>query len=82
MMVKEVEGLEWALYPKTIYYTRKSDNVKLATTGVTIQVTKKQGMDPNIPSAHFLGSTSFPSDYPVTWVTRSRQRSFISKILF
>jgi hypothetical protein len=48
MMGKEVEGLEWALYPKTIYYTRKSDNVKLATTGVTIQVTKKQGMDPNL----------------------------------
>jgi hypothetical protein len=48
IMGQEVEGLEWALYPKTIYYTRKSDNVKLSTTVVTIQVTKKQGMEPNI----------------------------------
>jgi hypothetical protein len=48
MMGKEVEGLEWALYPKRIYYIRKSDNVKLATTGVAIQVTKRQGMDPNL----------------------------------
>jgi hypothetical protein len=44
MMDNEVEGIEWALYPKTIYYTRKLDNVKLTTTGVTIQVTKKQGV--------------------------------------
>jgi hypothetical protein len=42
MMGKEVEGLKLALYPKTLYYTRKSGNVKLATTGVTIQVTKKK----------------------------------------
>jgi hypothetical protein len=46
MMGKEVDGLEWAIYPKTIYYTRKPDNVKPATTRVTIQVTKKQRMDP------------------------------------
>jgi hypothetical protein len=48
MMGQEVEGLEWALYPKLIYYTHKSDNVKLSTTGVTIQVTNKQGMEPNL----------------------------------
>jgi hypothetical protein len=47
MLVQDVEGLEWPLCPKTICYTRKSDNVKLSTTGVTIQFTKKQGMDPN-----------------------------------
>jgi hypothetical protein len=48
MMGNEVPGIKWALYPKTIFYTRKSDSVKLATMGVTIQVTKKQGMDPNL----------------------------------
>jgi hypothetical protein len=48
MMGQEVKGLEWALYPKKNYYTRKSDNVKLSTTGVTIQVTNKYGMEPNL----------------------------------
>jgi hypothetical protein len=48
MMGNKVDGLEWALYPNVIYYTRKSDNIKLATTGGTIQVTKKQGMDLNL----------------------------------
>jgi hypothetical protein len=31
MMGKEVEGLKWAIYPNTIYFMRKSENVKLAT---------------------------------------------------
>jgi hypothetical protein len=33
--------VEWALFPKTIYYTRASDGVKLSTSGVSIQVTKQ-----------------------------------------
>jgi hypothetical protein len=49
MMGQYAEGLEWALYPKMIYYTHKLYNVKLDTTGVKIQVTKKQGMDLNLP---------------------------------
>jgi hypothetical protein len=48
MTGQDDEGLEWALHPNTIYYTHKWDNVKLATMGVTIQVTKKQGMDTNL----------------------------------
>jgi hypothetical protein len=47
-MGQYVEGLEWALYHKKIYYTRNSDNVTLSTTGVTIQVTNKQGIEPNL----------------------------------
>jgi hypothetical protein len=34
-------NVEWALFPKTIYYTRVSDGVKLSTSGVSLQVTKK-----------------------------------------
>jgi hypothetical protein len=49
MMGQDDEDLEWVPYPKMIYYTHKSDNVKLATMGVTIQKMKKQGMDPNLP---------------------------------
>jgi hypothetical protein len=33
--------IEWAIFPKTIYYTRVSDGVKLSTSGVSLQVTKQ-----------------------------------------
>jgi hypothetical protein len=35
------DNVEWALLPKTIYYTRASDSVKLSTSGVSLQVTKQ-----------------------------------------
>jgi hypothetical protein len=35
-------NVEWALFPKTIYYTRVSDVVKLSTSGVSLQVTKQK----------------------------------------
>jgi hypothetical protein len=34
-------NVEWALFPKTIYYTRASDGVKLSTLGVSLQVNKQ-----------------------------------------
>jgi hypothetical protein len=37
----EYANVEWALFPKTVYYTRVSDGVKLSTLGVSLQVTKK-----------------------------------------
>jgi hypothetical protein len=37
----EYANVEWALFPKTIYYTRVSDGVKLSTSGVSLQVTKQ-----------------------------------------
>jgi hypothetical protein len=37
----EYENVEWALFPKTIYYTRAYDGVKLSTSGVSLQVTKQ-----------------------------------------
>jgi hypothetical protein len=37
----EYANVEWALSPKTIYYTRVSDGVKLSTSGVSLQVTKQ-----------------------------------------
>jgi hypothetical protein len=37
----EYANLEWALFPKTIYYTRASDGVRLSTSGVSLQVTKQ-----------------------------------------
>jgi hypothetical protein len=37
----EYENVEWALLPKTIYYTRASVHVKLSTLGVSLQVTKQ-----------------------------------------
>jgi hypothetical protein len=37
----EYASLEWALFPKMIYYTRASDGVKLSTSGVSLQVTKQ-----------------------------------------
>jgi hypothetical protein len=37
----EYANVEWALFPKTIYYTRASDGVKLSTSGVSLQVTKQ-----------------------------------------
>jgi hypothetical protein len=37
----EYANVEWALFPKTIYYTRASDSVKLSTSGVSLQVTKQ-----------------------------------------
>jgi hypothetical protein len=37
----EYANVEWALFPKTIYYTRASDGVKLSTAGVSLQVTKQ-----------------------------------------
>jgi hypothetical protein len=37
----EYANVEWALFPKTIYYTRESDGVKLSTSGVSLQVTKQ-----------------------------------------
>jgi hypothetical protein len=37
----EDANVEWALFPKTIYYTRASEGVKLSTSGVSLQVTKQ-----------------------------------------
>jgi hypothetical protein len=37
----EYANVEWALFPKTIYYMRVSDGVKLSTSGVSLQVTKQ-----------------------------------------
>jgi hypothetical protein len=37
----EYANVEWALFPKTPYYTRASDGVKLSTLGVSLQVTKQ-----------------------------------------
>jgi hypothetical protein len=37
----EYANVEWALFPKTIYYTGVSDGVKLSTLGVSLQVTKQ-----------------------------------------
>jgi hypothetical protein len=37
----EYVNVEWALFPKTIYYTRASDGVKLSTLGFSLQVTKQ-----------------------------------------
>jgi hypothetical protein len=37
----EYANVEWALFPKTIYYTSASDGVKLSTSGVSLQVTKQ-----------------------------------------
>jgi hypothetical protein len=37
----EYANVEWALFPKAIYYTRASDGVKLSTPGVSLQVTKQ-----------------------------------------
>jgi hypothetical protein len=37
----EYANVEWAIFPKTIYYTRASDGVKLSTSGVSLQVTKQ-----------------------------------------
>jgi hypothetical protein len=37
----EYANVEWALFPKTIYYTRVSDGVKLSCLGVSLQVTKQ-----------------------------------------
>jgi hypothetical protein len=36
----EYNNVEWALFPKTIYYTRSSDRVNISTSGVSLQVTK------------------------------------------
>jgi hypothetical protein len=36
-----IANVEWALFPKTIYYTRASDGVKLSTSGVSLQATKQ-----------------------------------------
>jgi hypothetical protein len=35
----EYANVEWAIFPKTTYYTRASDGVKLSTSGVSLQVT-------------------------------------------
>jgi hypothetical protein len=37
----EYANVEWALFPKTIYYTRASDGVKLSTSGVSLKVNKQ-----------------------------------------
>jgi hypothetical protein len=37
----EYATVEWALFPKTIYYTIVSDGVKLSTSGIYLQVTKQ-----------------------------------------
>jgi hypothetical protein len=37
----EYANVEWALFPKTIYYTIASDGVKLSTSGVSLQITKQ-----------------------------------------
>jgi hypothetical protein len=37
----EYANVEWALFPKAIYYTRTSNGVKLSTLGISLQVTKQ-----------------------------------------
>jgi hypothetical protein len=37
----EFNNVEWTLFPKTMYYTRSSDGVKMSTSGVSLQVTKQ-----------------------------------------
>jgi hypothetical protein len=37
----EYANVEWTLFPKTIYYTRASDGVRLSTSGISLQVTKQ-----------------------------------------
>jgi hypothetical protein len=37
----EYANVEWALFPKTIYFIKASDGVKLSTSGVSLQVTKQ-----------------------------------------
>jgi hypothetical protein len=37
----EYANVEWALFPKTIYYTRASDGVKSSNSGVSLKVTKQ-----------------------------------------
>jgi hypothetical protein len=37
----EYANVEWALFPKIIYYTRASDGMKLSTSGVSLKVTKQ-----------------------------------------
>jgi hypothetical protein len=37
----EYANVEWALFPRTIYFTRASDGVKLSASGVSLQVTKQ-----------------------------------------
>jgi hypothetical protein len=37
----EYNNVEWELFPKTIYYTRSSDGVKMSTLGFSLQVTKQ-----------------------------------------
>jgi hypothetical protein len=37
----EYANVEWALFPKTIYYMRASYGAKLSTSGVSLQVTKQ-----------------------------------------
>jgi hypothetical protein len=37
----EYANVEWALFPKTIYYTRVPDGVKLSISGVFLKVTKQ-----------------------------------------
>jgi hypothetical protein len=37
----EHSNVEWAIFPKTIYYTRASDGEKLLASGVSLQVTKQ-----------------------------------------
>jgi hypothetical protein len=40
-IIIEYANVEWALFPKTIYFTRVSDGVRLSTSGVSLQVTKQ-----------------------------------------
>jgi hypothetical protein len=40
-MTIEYANVEWALFPKTIYYIRASGGVKMSTLGVSLQVTKQ-----------------------------------------
>jgi hypothetical protein len=37
----EYTNVEWALFPKTIYYTIAYDGVKLSTSGISLQVTEQ-----------------------------------------
>jgi hypothetical protein len=37
----EYANVKWALFPRTIYFTRASEGVKLSTSGFTLQVTKQ-----------------------------------------
>jgi hypothetical protein len=44
MMDDELKGVKYALFPKTIKYKRSKYEAKMTTNGITLQVTKTQGI--------------------------------------